>query len=188
MFRTLLLLAALILAAPAHPSAAEPFFRRVTVTPQGEGYRCEAVMVAPVPIAVAWETMSDFDNMSRFVPNLRESRVQRREGSTAWVEQVGVAAFGPLSVEFTSERRLELTPPRLIQSEQVKGTVKRYRSTLILTQEREGTRLTYRVDLEPGPLLGLLLSREFIRHEIAEQFGAMGVEMIRRDAARGDGN
>jgi len=167
------------------PALADPPPRRFTVTPTAEGYHCEAVMRVAVPIQRAWEVMTDFDAMSRFVPNLRQSRVAKREGSVLHVEQVGVAQFGPFSLEFTMERRLELTPPRLITAELVRGTVRSYRSTLYLTAEREGTRLTYRVDLEPGLVAGAVLTREFLEHELREQLLAMEAEMLRRESAAG---
>lgn len=178
--RALILAVALLAVLPAQ---ADPPPRRFTVTPTVEGYACEAVMRVAVPIQRAWEVMTDFEAMSRFVPNLRQSHVTRREGSVIHVEQVGVAHFGPLAFEFTLERRLELTPPRMIVAESVRGTIRRYRSTLYLTAEREGTRLTYRVDLEPGLLAGTVLSREFLEHELREQLLAMEAEMLRREAA-----
>jgi len=178
--RALILAVALLAGLPAQ---ADPPPRRFTVTPTAEGYACEAVMRVAVPIQRAWEVMTDFDAMARFVPNLRLSRVVKREGNVLDVEQVGVAQFGPLSLEFTMERRLELTPPRLIAAELVRGTVRRYRSTLYLTAEREGTRLTYRVDLEPGFVAGAVLTREFLEHELREQLLAMEAEMLRREAA-----
>jgi carbon monoxide dehydrogenase subunit G len=141
--------------------------------------------VIPVPPALAWEVMTDFESMARWVPNLRSSRVLRREGPVVHVEQVGIASFGPLSFDFTMVRRLELEPPLHIAAEQVRGTLRRYRSTIRLAPHRAGTRLTYRVDLEPGLLVGAILSRDFIEHEIREQFGAIAQEMVRREAARG---
>ena len=182
MSRALLLAAALLACAPA--LAADPPMRRLSVVPKGEGYACESEMVIPVPPALAWEVMTDFDSMARWVPNLRSSRVLRREGAVVTIEQVGIAQFGPLSFDFTMERRLELEPPTGIAAVQTRGTLKRYQSTIRLAPDMGGTRMTYRVDIEPGLLVGAILSKEFIEHELREQFGAIAGEMVRRDAAR----
>jgi carbon monoxide dehydrogenase subunit G len=164
--------------------AADAEFRRVVVTARADGFACDSEMLIPVPPALAWEVMTDFDSMARWVPNLRLSRVLKREGPVVHIEQVGIAAFGPLSFDFTMVRRLELEPPTLITAEQVRGTLKGYKSTVRLASENGGTRMTYRVDLDPGMLLSAILSRDFIEHEIREQFGAIAAEMVRRDGAR----
>ncbi len=183
MSRVLPLLAALVLCAPAF--AAEAQFRRVVVTPTAEGFACDSEILIPVPPALAWEVMTDFDSMARWVPNLRASRVLKREGPVVHIEQVGIAAFGPFSFDFTMVRRLELDPPTGILAEQVRGTLKRYRSTLRLAAEKGATLMTYRVEIEPGILVGAVLTKDFIDHELREQFVAIAAEMIRRDAARG---
>ena len=180
--RILLLLAALLVIAPSEPAAQE--FRRVAITPLPDGYFIDAVMVIPVPPAVAWEVMTDFDSLAKWVPNLRSSKVLRREGSQVLIEQVGVAEFGPFSFDFTMERRLDLEPPSGFSAVQTRGTLKRYQSTLRLEPEKGQTRLTYRVQIEPGLLLGAILSKEFIDHEFREQFAAIAAEMVRRNAGR----
>jgi carbon monoxide dehydrogenase subunit G len=178
--RALLLIAFLLLSAPASPAETE--FRRITVTPKGDGYFCDSEMVISVPPALAFEVMTDYDSMAKWVPNLRSSRVVKREGAVVHVEQVGIARFGPLSFDFTMVRRGELDPPKGIALEQVQGTLRRYRSRVLFAQERGATRLTYLVEIEPGLLLGAILSKDFIEHEIREQFEAIAAEMVRRHA------
>ena len=182
MARVLLLLAALLFVAPPDPAAQE--FRRVAITPLPDGHFIDAVMVIPVPTAIAWEVMTDFDSLAKWVPNLRSSRVLQREGNRVLIEQVGIAQFGPFSFDFTMERRLGLDPPSGFSAVQTRGTLKRYQSTLRLEPEKGATRLTYRVQIEPGLLLGAILSKEFIEHEFREQFEAIAAEMVRRDAER----
>ncbi len=182
MSRAFLFAAALLACGPA--PAADPPAVRVSVVAKGEGYACESDMRIAVPPALAWEVMTDFDSMARWVPNLRSSRVLRREGSVVTIEQVGIAQFGPLSFDFTMERRLALEAPAGIVAVQTRGTLKRYQSTIRLQPDEGGTRLTYRVDIEPGLLVGAILSKEFVEHELREQFEAIAQEMLRREAAR----
>lgn len=181
MHRALAAAAMLILALPA--LAQEASFRRITVTPTAEGYACDSEMRIPVPPELAWEVMTDFDSMAAWVPNLRSSRVVSREDRTVVIEQVGNATFGPLSFDFTMERRLALDPPRGMTAVQTKGTLRKYSSMLRIAPERGATRLRYRVDIEPGLLLGAILSKEFVEHELKEQFTAIAAEMQRRYAA-----
>lgn len=182
MHRALAAAAVLLLALPAFGQEAN--FRRITVTPTAEGYSCDSEMRIPVPPELAWEVMTDFDSMASWVPNLRSSRVVSREDRTVVIEQVGTAAFGPLSFDFTMERRLALDPPRGMTAVQTKGTLRKYSSMLRLTPERGATRLRYRVDIEPGALLSVILTRDFVEHELREQFAAIAREMVRRQTAR----
>lgn len=163
-------------------AADSPYVRSVTVTRDDAGYVCEAVMFAPVPPSLAWEVLTDVDHMVDWVPNLRQSRVLKREGDVAIIEQVGLAQFAFLSFTFTTERRLELKRPVSISAVQIHGDARRYNSVLRLTPEAAGTRLDYRAEFEPGLLAAMVLSREYFQHEIGEQFTAMIGEMVRRKA------
>jgi carbon monoxide dehydrogenase subunit G len=179
--RWFLLLGFLLL--PQQSQAADsPYVRSVVVTSDGASYVCEAVLFAPVPPSLAWEVLTDVDHMVGWVPNLRESRVLKREGDVAFIEQVGLAQFGFLSFTFTTERRLEMIRPVSISAVQIRGDARRYNSLLRLSPEAAGTRITYHAEFEPGLLAAMVLSREFFEHEIAEQFTAMIREMVRRKA------
>lgn len=169
-----------------HATAADnPYLRAIAVTGEGGAYVCEAVLYAPVRPTLAWEVLTDIDHMVEWVPNMRQSRVLRREGDVAYIEQVGLAQFGFLSFTFTTQRRLELERPVSIRAFQVRGSARRYDSVVRLTPEGMGTRLDYRAQFEPGFLAAVLFSREYFEHEIAEQFTAMIREMVRRKASPG---
>jgi carbon monoxide dehydrogenase subunit G len=171
-------LVAFLLALAGLASAETPV--RVSVTRAGDTYVCSAELVAPVRLSVAWEVLTDFDHMADWVPNLRQSRLLKREGDVAIIEQVGLAQFGFVSFNFTTERRLELKQPVSIHSVQTRGNVRRYVSLLHLAPEGAGTRITYHAEVEPGFLVAVLLSREFLEHEVAEQLSGMVGEMVRR--------
>ncbi len=174
-----LLLAVLLLPATAWAQGAP--VRSVTVTHAGGTYFCDAVLFAPVPQPLAFDVLTDVDHMVDWVPNLRQSRVLGREGNVVLIEQVGLAQFGWLSFNFRTERRLVLSRPTTIDAVQLRGSATRYNSSLRLTPEAGGTRLDYHAEFEPGLLASIVLSREFMEHEIAEQFTAMIQEMVRRN-------
>jgi len=182
--RCLLLLGLLSLAFEA-VAADSPYVRSIVVTRDGDSYVCETVLFAPVPQALAWEVLTDVDHMVDWVPNLRQSRVLKREGDVAIIEQVGLAQFAFLSFTFTTERRLELKRPVSISAVQIHGDARRYNSVLRLAPEASGTRLDYRAEFEPGLLAAMVFSREYFQHEIGEQFTAMIGEMVRRKAMHG---
>lgn len=167
--------------APADPG----YVRSLTVLRDKGAYHCDAVLFAPVPQSLAFDVLTDVDRMAEWVPNLRQSRVLSREGNVVLIEQVGLAQFGLLSFDFSTERRLVLSRPATIDAVQLRGSANRYNSNLRLTPEAGGTRLDYHAQFEPGLLASIVISREFMEHEIAEQFTAMIQEMVRRNAMGG---
>jgi hypothetical protein len=174
------LLAALLLLA-VHPSlAADSPIRSVDVTYDGDTYVLNAVMFAPVAQSIAWDVLTDFDHMARWVPNVTESKVLKREAMTVTIEQSGVAKYGAVSFPYTTERKIDLKPQAAINSVQTKGSLRSVVSTMVIEPEGKGTRLTYHLELVPSLLASVLLSKDFIAHEFGEQFGAIIAEMVRR--------
>ncbi|MBL8448916.1 MAG: SRPBCC family protein [Dechloromonas sp.] len=135
----------------------------------------------PVPPGVAWEVLTDFDQMARFIPNLEESRVLNRDAQGATIAQKGRIRYGILSFAFESERRVEFHPQEgLLLARALSGTARHMASTLRLQAEGTGTRLDYRVEMIPGRWVPSSLGKSGMRHEMAEQFSAIAVEMLRR--------
>src|SRR5437588_475930 len=62
------------------------------------------VVDVDLPVAAtaleAWNVMTDYDNMARFISNLQSSRIIGRDGNTLTVEQKGRASRGPLTLSF----------------------------------------------------------------------------------------
>jgi ribosome-associated toxin RatA of RatAB toxin-antitoxin module len=124
--------------------------------------------------------LTDFDHMAQWVPNVAESKVLKRDDNSVTIEQHGVAKYGALSFPYTTERKIEMKPMGSIDSLQTKGSLRRVASTLQLQPEGKGTRLTYHLELEPSLLASALLSKDFLQHEVGEQFTAIIAEMVRR--------
>jgi len=179
--RIALLLACLLLPLPIR-AAPEDHVRSVVVARDNDGYACDVRMYAPVPPGLAFDVLSDVDHMVDWVPNLRQSRILRREGNVLLIEQVGLAQFGFLSFNFTTERRLDLERPVSIRATQVRGDARRYNSRLRFDPDGAGTRIQYHAEFEPGTLAGLVFDAAFFEHEVREQFAAMIREMVRRQS------
>lgn len=174
-----LLIAALMLTLQGHAAGESPVCS-VNVAYDGKVYVCDALMLAPVPTAVAWEVLTDFEHMAQWVPNVRDSRVLKRENNLATVEQHGLARFGALGFPYTTTRRIEMSWPVAVRSTQIEGSLRRFESLMTLEADEKGTRLTYHLEMVPGFVAGAVLSRNFLEHELAEQFAAIIGEMTRR--------
>lgn len=160
--------------------AADSPIRNVDVTYDGETYVLDARMFAPVSRSVAWDVLIDFDHMARWVPNVSESKVLKREDNTVTIEQRGVAKYGLASIPYVTERKVEITVPDVIKSTQIKGSLRRVESMMMVEPDGNGTRLNYHLEIVPSGLASALLSKAFLEHEISEQFGAIIGEMVRR--------
>ncbi len=156
----------------------------IDVKRDGDAFEVDTTLFAPVPLDVAWDVLTDFENMEKFVPNVSSSRIVATDGNRLTIEQRGRARFGVFSFAFDSVRRVQLTPRTQIRSTQVKGNMRRMESVTTFIPADGGTRLRYQVDVVPGALFPAALTERFLEHEIEEQFGAIVREMVRRAAAK----
>ena len=164
----------------AASAAAQSPVRSVDVAYDGNTYVVTAHMFAPASQSIAWDVLTDFANMAAWVPNVRHSSILKKAGNQLTIEQSGTVKFGLLSFSYTSVREIVLTPQTTIQSTQTKGEMKRQQSLMELIPEANGTRLQYRLELEPSGLASAVISQDRLKHDIDEQFTAIVGEMVRR--------
>jgi carbon monoxide dehydrogenase subunit G len=145
----------------------------------GEYFANLAFRVAVAP-AVALAVLTDFDRMAEFVPNLSSSRVLAKVGNIYRVAQEGKVDFGPFAFRFASERRIEVFPEGRIVARALSGSTKYMRSELRLQPAGDGVRIDYRIEMIPDDWIPSGLGINMLRHELAEQFSALGREMERR--------
>ena len=184
MMRILLLFACLLVTAGA--SAAEPRVQ-VGVTRSGEAFIVDATVDAPVLIATAWRTLTDFERMPAILTNLKSSRVTSRDENMLLVKQEGVARYGLFSFGFQSEREVRLVPMERIVSRNLSGTLKRMSSESVLTQTDGGqsVQIRYHAEIVADSAMARMFGASFVRHETTEQFRSMVAEMTRRQAGGG---
>lgn len=179
-FRLLLAALSLLALNAAAQDKASPI-RSVDVTQNDDGaFVANVVMQAPVPPKVAWDVLTDFGNMQKWVPNVRESKVVSSDGNTMTIEQKGTAKFGPIPIPYTSVRKMQLEPEKSILSTQVSGSMKKLVSLMRVTAEGTGTRLDYRLELVPSAAASLGVSKDLLKSELTDQFTAIVGEMVRR--------
>lgn len=138
----------------------------------------------PVAEKVARAVLTDFDNMARFMPGLRSSRIVAREGNAWHVAQEGRADFGPFALPFQSERRVELMTDGSLVATALSGSTRHMRSVLRLRETGAGSvHLDYRIEMIPAVWIPGSVGVAFLRHELADQFTALSTEMERRQKA-----
>lgn len=148
-----------------------------------------AVLVAPLPLI--WETLTDYNRLSTFVPGMHVSRIIERRGSVVIVKQSGEAGFlifkRPIDVVVESLEK----PPHVIQIRVLSGNLKKLDGRYRIEPEPilPGTFvLRWSGLIEPDVALPPLIGVPILRSNIADQFRGMVREIERRaELQRKDG-
>lgn len=132
------------------------------------------------PPAIAWQVLTDYDRMARFVSNLTESTVRLQMGNRLQVQQKGTASRGPLAYAFRNLREVELVPQTEIRSKIVEGdTIPASFVTRI--EERGGvTHVVHTGSYTPPTWVPPVLGPMLIEAETRKQYGELRAEMLRR--------
>ncbi len=156
----------------------------VTVHIKGEIVIVDLTLVIAGTRQDVWEVLTDFDHMSTFVSNLKESKVVSNTGDTLNVYQKGAAKYGPINFPFESTREIKLTPLDKIQSHMIKGNMTKMEGTTELIESGGQTRIQFHTESIPGVWLPPIAGRVFIEHETREQFQEIRNEIVKRIQAK----
>ena len=159
----------------------------IETTGKGELITVTASAELQVDAGTVWDTISDYDHLAEFIPDMHSSRVIQREGDKLLVEQTGQIGF--LVFQHPVQVTLEVheSPQRRIVAHAVGGNLKEMEGRYALENlPSGGVRLTYSGRLVPEfavpPVIGALV----VRNLLSKQFTALVREIVRRDlAARG---
>ena len=179
------LLAALMAPAvrPGSAAAAESAIRQAEVRRTDDGYIADLVLWVPAPPEVAFALLVDFEHMPDWVPNLRQTRVLKREAGRVTVEHQGVVHYGILTVPFTSLREISFSAPDWIRTTQIEGTMKQHQSRMDFVSEGAGTRIDYHVQMVPSVLAAMVMNERRVASELSEHCDAIAAEILRRKMA-----
>ena len=130
-----------------------------------------------------WTVLTDFDHMSSFVSNLKESKVISTSGFAQKIFQRGAASYGLIDFPFESTREIQLSPYDTIQSHMISGNMRKMDGTTRLVDESGRTRIIFHSDSIPGYWLPPIAGKLFIEHETREQFQEIRNEILKRKLA-----
>ncbi len=152
----------------------------VKVQVAGESVTVDLFMTVAATRQETWAVLTDFDHMTGFVSNVKESKVLSVKEDTLRVFQRGVATYGPISFKFETTRELKLDPFDTIHSHLISGTMRKMDGTTRLVEEGARTRVIYHTDSIPDVWIPPVVGKVFIAHEAREQFREMRNEIIKR--------
>ena len=147
-----------------------------------QGTRRLAVQLrTPLSVEMLWKVLTDYDQLSSFIPNLASSTVLSRDDSTVRLAQVGSQQL--LGLKFSAQVELELTehrPEGLLRFRMLKGDFRRFEGAWRLQSLPDGTSLLYDLTVQGclGMPVGLIEQR--LRSDLSANLLAVEQEASRR--------
>ena len=128
-----------------------------------------------------WAVLTDYDALSRFIPNLECSRLLWRRGNVVGLEQEGAQVF--MGLRFRARVHLELTEhleQRRLSFTMVKGDFRRFEGAWQIGGDGSATTLLYELTVQGcvGMPIGLIEQR--LRDDLASNLRAVQREAQRR--------
>lgn len=142
-----------------------------------------SMLVAATP-REAWDVLTDYDHMTRFLPNLQSSKILSKSPTRLEVAQKGGVAHGPISITFDVVRDVQLKPYTEIISHVISGDLKKVDGTTRLAPEGEGTRVTFHSESIPNVWVPPGIGPTLIENETRDQFADMRAEIVKRKQSK----
>ncbi len=140
----------------------------------------DASMVVPVRQQLAFEVLTDYNHMSAFITNMKESKIVESNGNKLVVSQKGKAGSGPFSISWETTREVTLTAPTEIHSKIISGTVKQGQSTTRLFQDGHNVKIVLHSESAASALLPPVVGVSMVEGQIKKQYGELRDEMLKR--------
>lgn len=153
---------------------------RVTIqTEKLEGQQRRIVALTDIPFTVeqVWQILTDYDNLSSFIPNLSCSQRLSHPKGGIRLEQIGSQCF--LNIKFCARVVLDMVEafPKELRFAMVEGDFRQFegRWTLEPLMEAQGdmTRLGYELVIRPPRAMPVTLIERHIRHDLSRNLKAI---------------
>ena len=144
------------------------------------GVRVDASEVVYADASTVWNTITDYNRLAAFVPDLISSRVISSPGSPKRVEQVANAGLFAFIMPDRVVLAMEEVPGRALRFRAVGGKVASMSGEWRIIGDRAPVTLHYRAHVLPMTPLPPLVSDYFIESEVRARFEAVGNEAERR--------
>lgn len=129
-----------------------------------------------------WKVVTDYDNMAKFVSNLKASRIVEQIDNKLIVMQKGKASHGPLSFSFENVREIFLTPPTEIRSRLISGDLELSEFTTRVVDHGDSAQIVNHGEFVPKVWVPPIVGPAVIEAETRKQFRELRDEIMRRKA------
>jgi len=153
---------------------------RVNANTGLSGVKVEASQVLQTDARTLWDTLTDYNRLATFIPDMVSSRLISAPGAPKRLEQIADAGLFAFVIPDQVVLALEETPNSLIRFRAVTGKLVSMTGEWRIVGDKAPVTLLYRahiVPLSPIPPLG---SGYFVEDEVRARFEAVGREAERR--------
>jgi ribosome-associated toxin RatA of RatAB toxin-antitoxin module len=174
-------LALLMVSAPA---MAEP--ARVKANAGLSGVKVEASQTLNTDARTLWDTITDYNRLASFIPDMVSSRVISAPGAPKRVEQIADAGLFAFVMPDQVVLALEETPYSTVRFRAISGKLVSMTGEWRIVGDKSPVTLSYRAHIIPMSPIPPLGSGYFVEDEVRARFEAVGREAERRtrEAAR----
>ena len=130
-----------------------------------------------------WQVLTDYANLSSFIPNLASSRQLWRRDNVVGLEQVGSQQFCGLRFSARVELELEEDPAAgELRFQMISGDFRRFEGVWRIDSDGRTSRLHYELTVQgrPGMPIGLIEQR--LQQDLASNLRGVQQEAMRRAA------
>lgn len=144
------------------------------------GVRVEASQVLQADADTVWATLTDYNKLATFIPDMVSSRLISPPGAPKRVEQIADAGLFAFVMPDHVVLLMEESPNRMIRFRSVSGKVLAMTGEWQIVGDKAPVTLVYRSRIIPIAPLPPLVSDYFVEDEVKKRFEAVGREAERR--------
>lgn len=164
----------------ASPASSEP--DPITIRNTVEDCGIQGSFTVAVPESIAWEVLTDYDGLDRFVTSLRSSQLERDERGRVVLRQEARATFLLLGRTMLVRLELEESPSSRIRFRDMSGKdFLHYAGEWRLAPEAGGMLVEYDLSAEPRSGIARMLCRRMLRNTGESLLTQVRAEMLRRE-------
>lgn len=153
---------------------------RVKIDTGLRGVRVDASQVVYADAATLWNTITDYNRLAAFVPDMVSSRLISAPGTPKRVEQIADAGLFAFIMPDRVVLAMEEQPSQSLRFRAVAGKVASMSGEWRIVGDRAPVTLHYQAHVLPLTPLPPLVSDYFIESEVRTRFEAVGNEAERR--------
>ncbi|MEO5616349.1 MAG: SRPBCC family protein [Candidatus Eisenbacteria bacterium] len=133
--------------------------------------------------STAWDVLTDYDGIEKFVSSMKESRVTRRDDDGILVDQMATGRMFLFTRRIRTTLRVHEEPPGRIRFEDVLGRdFKSYRGEWRIEKKRGAVEIVYRLRARPSFSMPDFVMRGLFRDTAHDLLAEVRTEIERRAA------
>jgi carbon monoxide dehydrogenase subunit G len=146
-----------------------------------DAYVVDASFDVDVPHHVAWQVITDYEGLGRFVSSIKQSTVRQRDSERLLLEQSGVGKAWIVSLPMHVVLDVREQDQRIVAFRDLCGkSFSRYEGRWELIPTATGTRVTYQLKADPNGRQPALLARSAIRGSVKKLLDEVRTEILAR--------